>query len=269
MTASSPVFSLDSKLAYILRTSLKACLARLESPTGRLEDQMAWNEPIKVMEVLVVQNTQIGDKLSTIFYKLLFTHVILIFHLFGKIPSQSVELNLWSGVHQILTAMLRKSDVTWWPHLQEKRLGKLVQRILTKPLIGHWVTRWTTGKAGRSTGKATTASHCTHVDVRKRGFLKTITSRALMLVNAHVPFKDGTVLSLFSVTISFSCGRAKNDSKPQRVDADVSEKRRKRSPFSDKNGYVWTGSKLNKTSRFYILHFLGGEVRDWRKNILV
>ena len=44
--------------------------------------------------------------------KLHFTHVFLIFHLFGKLPSQSVELNLWRGVHQILTAMLRKSDVT-------------------------------------------------------------------------------------------------------------------------------------------------------------
>ena len=88
-----------------------------------------------------------------LFAKLHFIHVFLIFHLFGNIPSQSVELNLWSGVHQILTAMLRKSDVTWWPHLQEKRLGKLVQRILTKPLIGHWVTRWTTGKAGSLQGK--------------------------------------------------------------------------------------------------------------------
>ena len=47
-----------------------------------------------------------------IFYKLVFTHVFVIFYLFGKIPSQSVELNLLSGVHQILTAMLRKSDVT-------------------------------------------------------------------------------------------------------------------------------------------------------------
>lgn len=102
---------------------------------------------------LNIKNPQIGDKLSMIFYKLVFTHVFVIFYLFGKIPSQSVELNLWSGVHQILTAMLRKSDVTWWPHLQEKRLGKLVQRILTKPLIGHWVTRWTTGKAGSLQGK--------------------------------------------------------------------------------------------------------------------
>lgn len=29
------------------------------------------------------------------------------------VPSQSVELNLLSGVHQIFTAMLRKLAVTW------------------------------------------------------------------------------------------------------------------------------------------------------------
>ena len=60
-----------------------------------------------------------------LFAKLHFIHVFFIFHLFGNIPSQSVELNLWSGVHQILTAMLRKSDVTWWPHLQGKAIGKI------------------------------------------------------------------------------------------------------------------------------------------------
>ena len=36
MTASSPLVSLDSELGCILRTSLATCLARFESPTGRL-----------------------------------------------------------------------------------------------------------------------------------------------------------------------------------------------------------------------------------------
>ena len=44
MTASSPLFSLDSELGCILGTSLTVCLALLESLTGRLQDQMAWNE---------------------------------------------------------------------------------------------------------------------------------------------------------------------------------------------------------------------------------
>ena len=56
---------------------------------------------------------------------------------------------------------------------------------------------------------------------------------------------------------------SKNDLKPQRVNADVLETGEKKPPFSDKNGYVWTGPKLNrKNSRFYILHFLGAEVRE-------
>ena len=136
-----------------------------------------------------------------IFYKLVFTHVFVIYYLFGKIPSQSVELNLWSGVHQILTAMLRKSDVTWWPHLQEKRLGKLVQRILTKPLIGHWVTRWTTGKAGSLQGKQRQPAAVLMWMYENGGFWKQLRHGAQMLVNAHAPFKDGTVLSHYFVFV--------------------------------------------------------------------
>ena len=70
-----------------------------------------------------------------------------------------------------------------------------------------------------------TTRRCTHVGVRKRRFLKTITSRAQMLVNAHAPFKDDTgVFSHYCVFVWVS----KNDSKPQRVDADVLEKGEKK-----------------------------------------
>ena len=36
-----------------------------------------------------------------------------------------------------------------------------------------------------------------------------ITSLCWVPVNAHAPFNDGTIFKPFSVTIAFSCGRAK------------------------------------------------------------
>ena len=49
-------------------------------------------------------------------------------HLF--LPSQSVELNLLNGVHQMFTAMFRNNDVTWWAHLNKKnyRFKNLMRR---------------------------------------------------------------------------------------------------------------------------------------------
>lgn len=48
-------------------------------------------------------------------------------HLF--LPSQSVELNLLNGVHQMFTAMFLNNDVTWWAHLKKSyRLKKLRTR---------------------------------------------------------------------------------------------------------------------------------------------
>lgn len=48
-------------------------------------------------------------------------------HLF--LPSQSVELNLLNGVHQMFTAMFRNNDVTWWAHLKKSyRFKKLTRR---------------------------------------------------------------------------------------------------------------------------------------------
>lgn len=48
-------------------------------------------------------------------------------HLF--LPSQSVELNLLNGVHQMFTAMFRNNDVTWWAHLKKSyRFKKLRTR---------------------------------------------------------------------------------------------------------------------------------------------
>ena len=80
-----------------------------------------------------------------------------------------------------------------------------------------------------------------------------------MLVNAHAPFKDGTLFSNYCVFVWTS----KNDLKPQRVDADVLEKGAKKiSVF--RQAQSWT--KIHVFT-FYI--FWGGEVRDWRKNILV
>lgn len=63
------------------------------------------------------------------------------------------------------------------------------------------------------------------MDVRKRRFLKTITSRAEMLAKGHAPLKDDTgVFRQYCVFVWAS----KNDSKPQRVDADVLGKGEKR-----------------------------------------
>ena len=39
--------------------------------------------------------------------------------------------------------------------------------------------------------------------------MKTITSRCWVPVNVHAPFKDVAIFKPFSVTIAFSCGRAK------------------------------------------------------------
>ena len=54
-----------------------------------------------------------------------------------------------------------------------------------------------------------------------RRFLKTITSRAQILVNAHAPIKDGTVSGHYCAFVWWG----KNDPKPQRVDADSFLKR--------------------------------------------
>ena len=53
----------------------------------------------------------------------------------------------------------------------------------------------------------------------------------------------------FSVTIAFSCGRAKNDSKPQRVDADVLEKGKKIFVFRQKRIRV-DGAIVEQKFRF-------------------
>ena len=79
-----------------------------------------------------------------------------------------------------------------------------------------------------------------------------------MLVNAHAPFKDGTVLSLFSVTISFSCGRVKNDSKPQRVDVDVLEKGAKKISVFRQERIRVDGAKVEQKFTFSHFTFSGG-----------
>ena len=66
--------------------------------------------------------------------------------------------------------------------------------------------------------------------------LATRGSRAQILVNAHVPIKDGSVFSRFQLIFAWT---GKTDSKTQRVDADLFETGES-SPFINKNRYVWT-----------------------------
>ena len=58
----------------------------------------------------------------------------------------------------------------------------------------------------------------------------------------------------FSVTIAFSCGRAKNDSKPQRVDAEVLEKGEKKIPVFRQKRLRVDGAKV-EPQKFTFLHF--------------
>ena len=64
-----------------------------------------------------------------------------------------------------------------------------------------------------------------------------IASLCWVPVNAHAPFKGGTIFSHHYVFV----WAGKNHSKMQRVEADLFENRGKISPFSDKNRYLWTG----------------------------
>ena len=86
-----------------------------------------------------------------------------------------------------------------------------------------------------------------------RGFLKKFTSRAHMLVNAHAPFKDGTVISG-----AFSCGCPKNYSKPQRVDADVLEKGEKKISVFRQERIRVAGAKVEQKFTFLHFTFSGG-----------
>ena len=79
---------------------------------------------------------------------------------------------------------------------------------------------------------------CTRVDGWKRRFMKTMTSRWWIPVNAHVLIKAGTSFNRYCVF--FWTG--KNHSRTQRVNADFFFwKRRKQFPFSNKHEYVRTG----------------------------
>ena len=79
---------------------------------------------------------------------------------------------------------------------------------------------------------------CTRVDGWKRRFMKTMTSRWWIPVNAHVLIKAGTGFNRYCVF--FWTG--KNHSRTQRVNADFFFwKRRKQFPFSNKHEYVRTG----------------------------
>ena len=62
-----------------------------------------------------------------------------------------------------------------------------------------------------------------------------ITSWSWIPVNAHAPIKDGTVYSCMLVWTG------KTNSKTQRVDADFLENEEKKSPSSNKTGYVRSG----------------------------
>ena len=76
-----------------------------------------------------------------------------------------------------------------------------------------------------------------------------ITSRAEMLVNAHAPFKDGTLFSNHCVFVWTS----KNDSKPQRVDADVLKKGAKKISVFRQERIRVDGAKVEQ--KFTFSHF--------------
>ena len=80
-----------------------------------------------------------------------------------------------------------------------------------------------------------------------------------MLVNAHAPFKDDTVFSQYCIFVWTS----KNESKPQRVDADVLEKGEKKiSVFRQKRLRVDRAKVEPQKFTFFHFTFSGGEVRD-------
>ena len=67
-----------------------------------------------------------------------------------------------------------------------------------------------------------------------------IASLCWVPVNAHAPFKGGTIFKPFSVTIRFRVGGQK-PFKNATCGSRSFENRGKISPFSDKNRYLWTG----------------------------
>ena len=79
-------------------------------------------------------------------------------------------------------------------------------------------------------------------------------TRAEMLVNAHAPFKDGTLFSNHCVFVWTS----KNDSKPQRVDADVLKKGAKKISVFRQERIRVDGAKVEQKFTFLHFTFSGG-----------
>lgn len=86
---------------------------------------------------------------------------------------------------------------------------------------------------------------CACVGERKQRFLKNISLQAQLPVNAHVPIKVGTIFGRYWVFV----WAGKKDYKAQGVNAFFFLERDKKSLFSDKNRYIWTGPKKYKDTK--------------------
>ena len=77
---------------------------------------------------------------------------------------------------------------------------------------------------------------------RKNEYVEVLDPRSYpaheMRRNAHAPIKEGTAFSHYCIFVWTGKKRFKN--------AKWEEKRRKKSPLSNKNGYVWTGTNWVK-----------------------
>lgn len=86
---------------------------------------------------------------------------------------------------------------------------------------------------------------CACVGEWKQRFLKNISLQAQLPVNAHVPIKVGTIFGRYWVFV----WTGKKDYKAQGVNAFFFWKGIKKSLFSDKNRYIWTGPKKYKDTK--------------------
>ena len=86
---------------------------------------------------------------------------------------------------------------------------------------------------------------CACVGEWKQRFFKNISLQAQLPVNAHVPIKVGTIFGRYWVFV----WTGKKDYKAQGVNAFFFWKGIKKSLFSDKNRYIWTGPKKYKDTK--------------------
>ena len=98
---------------------------------------------------------------------------------------------------------------------------------------------------------------CTPVDGWKRRFLRKISSRCWIPVNAHAPIKGGTVFIRYCVFVRTS----KKYTKTRRVDAVFFWRRKNR---FKKDGFVWTEPYFGRNAKSVQALERKHNISDWR-----